>query len=119
MRRVKKPENVEVGSRLHCARGNLGYTQAQFAEVLSITDEQYRKIEAGVSGLSIDKMKILYEKFLIDPTYLVIGQTQQDFDLDAYMANCTKQQRDEFIGRMLAYMGKLMIAPLAPGDRGE
>lgn len=108
MEREKRPENIEVGRRLHDARENLGYTQAQFAEMLSVTDEHYRKIESGASGLTIEKMKILYRKLSIDPTYLIIGECKQDFDLELFMANSSREQRDKFIKRVLAYMEKLM-----------
>lgn len=109
MEREKRPENIEVGKRLHDARENLGYTQANFAELLSVTDEHYRKIEAGNTGLTIDKMKTLYYKMNIDPTFLIVGENRMDFDLDTYLANCTRAQRDAFIKRVLAYMAKVMI----------
>lgn len=109
MGREKKEENVELGRRLHDARENLGYTQAQFAELLSVTDEHYRKIESGVSGLTIEKMKILYYKASIDPTYLVVGEVRQDFDLELFLANCSKEQKNLFLKRVMTYMEKLII----------
>lgn len=109
MERERKEQNVEIGNRLHDARENLGYTQAQFAEMLAVSDEHYRKIESGISGLTIDKMKILYQKVSIDPTYLIVGESKSDFELEQYIANCTREQRNKFIKRVLSYMEKMLV----------
>ncbi len=104
MSRVKKNDNVEIGMRLRAIRMNLGKSQSEFAEILGISDEHYRKLESGSSGLTVDKVKILYEKLNVDPSYLLVGKRSEDFDLDKYLVNCSKEQRDKLFRHCLAYI---------------
>ena len=32
----------------------------------------------------------------------------KDFDVDYYIANCNKEQKDEFLDRILAYMSRIV-----------
>ena len=111
MRTEKKELNIQIGKRLQIARENSGYTQEAFAEALDVGVEHYRKIELGMYGLQRENMLILYEKYKIDPTYLLTGEKNHTFDVELFLANCSREKRDEFIDRMLAYMRKLMINP--------
>ena len=71
--------------------------------------EHYRKLEAGITGISVDKVLTLYHKYVIYPTYLITGDSiKKDFNLDYYVANSTKEQRNEFFDRVLAYLSKLI-----------
>ncbi len=108
MRTEKKEINIQIGKRLQNARENSGYTQETFAEALDVSVEHYRKLESGAYGLQPEKMLILYEKYKIDPTCLITGEKRETFDLEAFLANCSRKERDAFIVRMLAYMKKLM-----------
>jgi len=111
MRAEKKELNIQIGKRLQTARENNGYTQEAFAEALDVGVEHYRKIELGMYGLQRENMLILYEKYKIDPTYLLTGEKNHTFDVELFLANCSREERDNFIDRMLAYMRKLMINP--------
>ena len=71
-------------------------------------EEHYRKYESGATGLSADKLLILYKEYGIDPTYLITGACMKDFDVDYYIANCNKEQKDEFLDRILAYMSRIV-----------
>ncbi len=104
MSRAKKNDNIEIGMRLRAIRINLGKSQADFAEVLEISDDHYRKIESGSSGLTLEKVKMLYERLNIDPTHLLMGKQMDDFDLDKYLVNSSKEQRDNLFRRCLAYI---------------
>lgn len=104
----RKIANMQIGKRLREVRNNLGCKQSEFAVTLNVTEEHYRKYESGATGLSADKLQTLYDTYGIDPTYLITGVSVKDFDVDYYIANCTKEQRDRFLDRILAYMGKLM-----------
>ena len=74
-----------------------------------VTVEHYRKLEAGITGISVDKVLTLYHKYGIDPTYLITGESSmKDFNLDYYVANSTKEQRNDFFDRVLAYLSKLI-----------
>ena len=45
-------------------------------------------------------MLILYEKYKIDPTYLLTGEKNHTFDVELFLANCSREERDEFIDRI-------------------
>lgn len=111
MRAERKELNIQIGKRLQTARENSGYTQETFVEALDVGVEYYRKIELGIYGLQRENMLILYEKYKIDPTYLLTGDKNHTFDVEMFLANCSREERDKFIDRMLAYMRKLMINP--------
>ena len=105
----KKELNVLVGYRLQIARENGGYTQEEFAETLDVTVEHYRKVELGVYGLQRENM-LLYQKYKIDPTFLITGERSSSSDFELSLINCTREERNQFIDRMLAYMRKLLIS---------
>lgn len=105
----KKEINIQIGKRLQTARENNGYTQELFAEALDVGVEHYRKIEGGLYGLQPEKMLILYEKYKIEPTYLVIGELNHNVDIELYLANCSREDRNIFLERVLIYMKKLMV----------
>lgn len=108
MKRTNKDENIVVGHRLSIIRENLGYKQEEFAALLGITIGQYSKIERGETGLSVEKIQILYDSHNIDPTYLLTGNRIEGNDVDYIMANCDKEKRNEFLKRVLAYLNKLI-----------
>ena len=111
MTEEQKLINVQIGKRLQTVRENMGYTQEAFAEVLRVDAGHYQKLERGLSGLSTDKLLTLYERYRIDPTYLITGEKNQTFDVELFLANCDREERNRFIERMLAYMGQLMLQP--------
>lgn len=104
----KKNCNVEIGKRLKRIRENMNYSQAEFAEILDVSDDHYRRMESGASGLTVEKLQLLFEKLHVDSNYLVNGQKRDDFDLDAYLASCDREKRDELLTRCLEYIGKLV-----------
>ncbi len=71
--------------------------------------EHYRKIENGSYGLQPEKMLLLYEKYKIDPTYLITGEKNNSFDVGVFLANCSREERDKFIEQILAYMKQLIV----------
>lgn len=103
MERDKKVLNIEIGRRLKEVRDNLGYTQSQFAEILGVGEEHYRKIELGSSGLTVDKVWLLHDKLKIDATYLIVGEKKEHADIDYLLTNCTKLERDAILHRMFEY----------------
>ena len=105
----RKDANIQIGKRLREARLNMNLEKSE-TDVWGVTVEHYRKLEAGVMGISVDKVLTLYHKYGIDPTYLITGESSniKDFNLDYYVANSTKEQRNEFFDRVLAYLSKLI-----------
>ncbi|MCH5275222.1 MAG: helix-turn-helix transcriptional regulator [Lachnospiraceae bacterium] len=108
MDRIKKLVNIEIGARLRESRINLGLSQAQMSEILEVTDEHYRKLESGSSGLTIAKLRLLYEKLGIEPTYLLTGEKPAAFDLEKYIANCTLEQSNALFARSLKYFWNMV-----------
>ena len=109
MKTARKDLNLQIGKRLQDARRNGGYTQEQFAESLDIGVDHYRKQESGKYGLRADKILTLYETYKINPTYLITGKSDQELDLDSYLMNCSKADRELTIDRMASYMKKFLI----------
>lgn len=110
MDKGRKGTNIQIGKRLREARRNMNIDKSEIAEVLGVTVEHYRKFEAGTTGLSVDKILTLYHTYGIDPTYLIVGVSSNamEFNLDYYVANSSKEQRDQFFERVLAYVSKLI-----------
>ena len=108
MDRNKKGLNVEIGKRLREVRDNLGYTQFQFAEILGVGEEHYRKIELGASGLTVQKIRRLYDHLNIDATYLIAGEKKEGSDIDYFLTNCTNVERREIMHRMFEYMERIL-----------
>lgn len=106
----RKDANVQIGKRLREARLNMNLEKSEIADVLGVTVEHYRKLEAGTTGISVDKVLILYQKYGIDPTYLITGESSniKEFNLDYYVANSSKEQRNEFFDRVLSYLSRLL-----------
>lgn len=105
----RKNTNIQIGKRLRESRSNLGRTQMEISVTLGVTEEHYRKYESGATGLSADKILILYNEYGIDPTYLITGSClEKDFDVDYYIANCNMEQKNAFIDRVLAYMSRMI-----------
>ena len=73
----KKNCNVEIGKRLKRIRENMNYSQAEFAEILDVSDDHYRRLESGASGLTVEKLQLLFEKLHVDSNYLVNGQKKE------------------------------------------
>ena len=86
----RKDANIQIGKRLREARLNMNLEKSEIADVLGVTVEHYRKLEAGITGISVDKVLTLYHKYGID------------------VANSTKEQRNDFFDRVLAYLSKLI-----------
>ena len=108
MDQKRKDANIQVAKRLRDARTNLGMSQAEFAADFGVSEEHYRKYESGATGVSADKLLVLYKNYGIDPTYLITGQCMKDFDIEYYIANCSKEQRNELFDRILAYILRIM-----------
>lgn len=105
----EKELNMQIGERLREIRENLGYTREEFSDILCVAEGHYKRYETGATELPMYKVKILYNKLNIDPTYLIIGEVADGFDLDIFMANSTREQRDDFFRRVLEYMRRILL----------
>lgn len=100
----------EIGRRLKEFRENGKYTQEQFAEVLEVNVEHYRRLENGKYALSLKKLETLSKTYNLNLDYLITGtKDSREFNVEAYLANCDRDQRNDFIERVLLYMKNLML----------
>ncbi len=101
-------DNAQIGKRLKEARLGMNLSRAELADVLCVSSEHYRKLEAGSTGISVDKLLILYHTYGIDPTYLITGvnSDKKKFDVEHYMANSTKEQRESFFDEVFSFLLK-------------
>ena len=88
----RKEANIQIGKRLREARSNLGRTQAEIAISLGVSEEHYRKYESGATGLSADKLLVLYHEYGIDPTYLLTGEKRQSVGFYDIIKDCPKDK---------------------------
>ena len=61
----------EVGNRLKESRKAMNYTQAQVAEILKMTQQQYSRFENGVFELNYLQIVTLCELFDVSADYLL------------------------------------------------
>lgn len=61
----KKELNVQIGEQIKRARENGGLTQEQFAELIDKTPQFVSDLERGVSGISLETLKVICEKLCI------------------------------------------------------
>lgn len=95
----RKDTNIQIGKRLREARRNMNIDKVEIAEVLGVTVEHYRKFEAGSTGLSVDKILILYRIYGIDPTYLITGVSSNamEFNLSIMLQTVVKNKEICFL----------------------
>ena len=109
MEKIKKDINVSIGKRLREIRKNMQKRPGEIAELLGITEDHYRKLESGTSGLSGEKLMLLYSEYGIDPTYLITGNNNTgDFDVDSYIINSNNEERNRLVERVFAYVCRVM-----------
>lgn len=99
-----KKQDLELGIRLCELRESMHYTQSQFAETLGVEVSQYKRIEKGFSRITIDKVRLLYEKYHIDPDYLILGNQEDTTDMEHLFVNSSKEQKSRFLSYMLEYI---------------
>lgn len=99
-----KKQDIELGMRLCEIRESMHYTQSQFAETLDIEVSQYRRIEKGISRITIDKVRLLYETYHIDPDYLILGMQEDISEMEHIFVNSSKEQKGKFLSYMLEYI---------------
>lgn len=63
--RQKKEINIQVGEQVKRAREKNGLTQEQFAELIDKTPQFVSDLERGVSGISIETLKLICEKLCV------------------------------------------------------
>jgi transcriptional regulator with XRE-family HTH domain len=78
-------DNPSVGRRLRAIREARGVSQQDFADSLGISLSGYKNYERGERSLTKDLLVLLYEKYKIDPSWLLFAKRTigyEDVDLD-------------------------------------
>lgn len=83
---------VGIGRRLREFRKSQGLTQAQLAELLDVSCNFYGDIERGKCKISLEKIIFLYEKFSLDPTYLLTGDKSSQVTFYDLINDCPKEK---------------------------
>lgn len=68
-------ENEVIGRRLMHVRKLNRMECWEMAKILDVSEGHYRKIERGLYGLDVRKVKLLYNNLHVDPVYLLTGET--------------------------------------------
>lgn len=77
----KKCLNIAIGSRIKQARENIGWTQEELAEKMSLSTQFISTIERGVAGASLGTIISLCEVLNVSSEWLLCGkQTVPDSD---------------------------------------
>lgn len=63
--RRKKEINIQIGEQIKSAREKSGLTQEQFAELIDKTPQFISDLERGVSGISIETLRLICEKLCV------------------------------------------------------
>lgn len=98
--------NSDVGNRLREIRKGLKLTQEQFAEQLDYSTNYYGLIERGEHGISLEKLKLLYDKFDVDLLYLLTGDKSHQVEINQLISDCPKDKLFD-LEQILKYISNL------------
>lgn len=96
----------DIGNRLREIRQENHFTQEQFAEQLGLSMNFYGQIERGHSSISLEKLKLLYDKFDIDLLYLITGDKSHQVQINKFICDCPKEKLFD-IEQILRYASNL------------
>lgn len=75
--KAKKPINVEVGGQVKRARERRGLTREQFAERIDQTPQFVSDLERGVSGISLETLRLICETLCVSSDSLLFPHRQE------------------------------------------
>lgn len=91
-----------ISSRIRLMRKYLGYTQEQMAELIGVSDRQYRRYENNSSNMGIEalaKASTIDKRF--SSSYLLMGRVNEDF---AITAGVNKMPEEELMHVIYEYL---------------
>ncbi len=98
--------NIEVGNRLREIRKGLKLTQEKFSEQLDYSTNNYGQIERGERGISLEKLRLLYDKFDVDLLYLLTGDKSHQVKINQLISDCPKDKLFD-LEQILKYISNL------------
>jgi len=72
----------EMSNRIKERRRQLGYTQEQFAEIISISASSYTKIENAFQRPSLETLILISERLQLSLDYIVFGGNKPQKDIE-------------------------------------
>ena len=73
-----KPRQKDIGQRIKELRNSFGYTQDELAEMVDLTTNHIRSIEAGRRGVTAEMLIKLKRIFNVSADYLLTGPTENN-----------------------------------------
>lgn len=101
-----KKLNIEIGNRLRKIRKGLNLTQEQFAEQLDYSEKNYGCVERGARGITLEKLKLLYDKFDVDLLYVITGDESHQVEINQLISDCPKDKLFD-LEQILKYISNL------------
>lgn len=87
------PHNLELGRRLTAMRTEVGVSQGVFAESLGLSLRAYANYERGEREMPVALYRALYERYGIDPIWLLEGPGEQPVRAASRLVDMTLAER--------------------------
>jgi transcriptional regulator with XRE-family HTH domain len=72
------------------------------AELIEVSPAYYGKLERGINGPSIKRLKMIYEKLGIDITYLITGIANNELTIENMFNECPVEKRYD-LGQLMKH----------------
>lgn len=96
-------KNNEVIKRLKAIRTGNGYTQSQFAEILDMSYDDYKKMERGDVRIPIDKLVLIEERLNVPAEYIIFGKKDEFDELWLKSQMLSDKDKLRFFMRLYSY----------------
>jgi len=96
----------EKNSKLKKLRKELGYTQVQFADILSMSLSGYKKVEYGYVQVTTDKIELLNEKFGISADDILFEPKNEYIAVWEEASHLSEEEKWMMFFRMYVYLSK-------------
>lgn len=103
---VEKWHLEDIGRRIREKREKLRLTQEKAAEILDVSVTHYKNIEHGRSGMSIEVLMDICDKFDMAPDYVLYGkEIVQNPIVDLYER--LPREKRQFFNRAMYYLSRV------------
>ncbi len=114
----KKEINIQIGEQIKRARERSGLTQEQFAEVIDKTPQFISDLERGVSGISLETLRVICEKLCISSDSILFSDRNRN-DMDELVNKFRNMTAAQFKGMEQITNAYLYALNAAKNDRAE
>ncbi len=73
---------IEIGARIQAVRKSLNMNQDQFAEKMSLSQNQISRLENGANMVTTEFVLKLYDLYGIDPSTILVGKSVRGLDVE-------------------------------------